>query len=77
MYDPSLDTNPVKKGKEVVYRWDGDKFEGKVEDPRKGGMDLGAKDKGKKKRREVFVDSLGTFTYSVSFESFFREEMVG
>ncbi|GAA5893919.1 histone methyltransferase SET1 [Sporobolomyces salmoneus] len=57
MYDPALDQNPVKKGKEVVRRYDGEKYEGKVEDPRKN------PDPNRKKRREWLVKSLQVLSY--------------
>ncbi|GAA5982768.1 hypothetical protein JCM5350_006241 [Sporobolomyces pararoseus] len=60
IYDPALDPNPVKKGKEVVKRYDGEKFEGKVEDPRKSAE---AKDNTRKKRREWFTKTLQTLNY--------------
>lgn len=61
MYDPSLDANPIKKGKEVVYRYDGHKCDDKVTDPRKS-----ADFKNRKKRREWFTKTLGTLHYPVS-----------
>ncbi|GAA5925607.1 histone methyltransferase SET1 [Sporobolomyces koalae] len=61
LYDPSLDTNPVKKGKDVVYRWDGAKCEDRVTDPRTRTEPL---DKTKKKRREWLVQSVGTLAYA-------------
>ncbi|GAA5947927.1 hypothetical protein JCM3765_007032 [Sporobolomyces pararoseus] len=60
IYDPALDPSPVKKGKEVVRRYDGEKFDGKVEDPRKSAE---AKDNTRKKRREWYTKSLQTLNY--------------
>lgn len=34
-YDPALDRNPIKKGKQVVQRWDGEGVEEEPKDPRK------------------------------------------
>jgi len=36
VYDPALDRNPIKKGKAVVHRWDGEGVPDEPEDPRPG-----------------------------------------
>ncbi|GAA5845448.1 hypothetical protein JCM9279_003035 [Rhodotorula babjevae] len=36
VYDPALDRNPIKKGKAVVHRWDGEGVTDEPKDPRRG-----------------------------------------
>ena len=64
LYDPTLDPSPVKKGKEVIYRFEGEGVEGVPADPRKA-TDQAATDQ-KKKSRSLLVRELGVMTYEVS-----------
>jgi hypothetical protein len=63
-YDPSLDPSPVKKGKEVLYRYDGAGLEGTVTDPRKA-TDQATLDRLKKVRTHASRE-LTVISYTVS-----------
>ena len=61
VYDPLTDAGSIKKGKDLVYRYDGDGVQGKVVDPRT------TKSMHKSsKTRTLLVDTVALLTYSVS-----------
>ncbi|CEQ39531.1 SPOSA6832_01052 [Sporobolomyces salmonicolor] len=64
LYDPATDPNPVKKGKEVVYRYDGEGVKEKPKDPRRA-EDPAEKAKLEKgRRREPLVKELAVLSYT-------------
>ncbi|BGP48228.1 histone methyltransferase set1 [Rhodotorula kratochvilovae] len=58
-YDPALDRNPIKKGKQAVQRWDGEGVKEEPKDPRKA---EGAE--AKKPKRELLVQKVALVTYN-------------
>ncbi|GAA5975940.1 hypothetical protein JCM11641_002844 [Rhodosporidiobolus odoratus] len=64
MYDPALDPNPIKKGKEVIKRYDGEGVKEEVKDPRKTEDPAEKAKLEKKKQRGPFMRELGVLTYS-------------
>ncbi|GAA6040167.1 hypothetical protein JCM8097_004160 [Rhodosporidiobolus ruineniae] len=64
-YDPTLDPNPVKKGKEVVKRFDGEGVEKEsVRDPRKTDKPEEVARLEKRRQRGPFMQDLAVVTYS-------------
>lgn len=66
-YDPALDTNPIKKGKAIEYRYDG---EGLAEDAGKQDPRGSRKNAGQmlaKVKRRMHRERLGVTTYNVSW----------
>ncbi|GAA5858176.1 hypothetical protein JCM1840_001072 [Sporobolomyces johnsonii] len=64
LYDPATDPNPVKKGKEVVYRYDGEGVEDKPKDPRKTEDPAEKAKLEKRRRREPLVKELAVLSYA-------------
>lgn len=61
VYDPLTDSGPVKKGKDLIYRYDGEGITERVVDPR-----LNKSSHKSSKSRTLLVDSVALLTYAVS-----------
>ncbi|GAA5908894.1 hypothetical protein JCM6882_005477 [Rhodosporidiobolus microsporus] len=65
LYDPSLDPNPIKKGKEVQHRYDGEGVpDGPAKDPRKTEDPEERARLEKRRQRGPFMKQVGVITYS-------------
>lgn len=70
MYDPALDTNPIKKGKAVEHRYDGEGLpeDAGKKDPRgpKGEFDQVLQ----KAKKHLLAKRVGVITYNVRSSAF-------
>ncbi|BGP16348.1 histone methyltransferase set1 [Rhodosporidiobolus nylandii] len=64
LYDPTLDPNPIKKGKEPVKRFDGEGLMEKVTDPRKTEDPAKKAELEKRRMRGGYMRELGVLSYS-------------
>jgi hypothetical protein len=72
MYDPTLDPNPIKKGKEVVHRFDGEGVTEAAKDPRKTEDPEKLAKIQMRMQRGPYMKNLAVVTYSVRFFRLFR-----